>query len=73
MTKPTTVTNSIRQLRLEHKGMTQAELASQVGVTRQRVNPIEQGKYSPSPEVAFQIAGALGCKLDEVFDYPTSR
>ncbi len=51
--------------------MTQAELADQVGVTRQTVNAIEQGRYSPSLEVAFQISRVLGCGLEEVFEYPT--
>ncbi|MCP4966100.1 MAG: helix-turn-helix transcriptional regulator [bacterium] len=70
MTKPTKVTNSICQMRLDHNGMTQAELAKEVGVTRQTVNAIEQGKYSPSLEVAFQIARVLGRDLTEVFQYP---
>lgn len=50
--------------------MTQAELAAKVGVTRQTVIAIEQGRYSPSLEVAFKVAKALGVPLDEVFDYP---
>jgi len=50
--------------------MTQAELAEQVGVTRQTIIAIEQGRYSPSLEMAFQIAGAFGVPLDDVFQYP---
>jgi putative transcriptional regulator len=50
--------------------MTQAELAAKVGVTRQTVIAIEQGRYSPSLEVAFKVARALGVPLDEVFAYP---
>lgn len=50
--------------------MTQAELARRLGVTRQTVIAIEQGRYSPSLETAFQIARELGVPLDEVFDYP---
>jgi putative transcriptional regulator len=50
--------------------MTQAELADRVGVTRQTVLAIEQGKYSPSLEVAFQIARVFGVPLDDVFQYP---
>jgi putative transcriptional regulator len=50
--------------------MTQAELATRIGVTRQTVNAIEQGKYSPSLEVAFQIARTFGLPLEEVFSYP---
>jgi len=71
MVKPTRVTNSIRALRLSHGEMTQAELADKVGVTRQTVIAIEQGRYSPSLEMAFQIAKVFGVPLDEVFQYPT--
>lgn len=70
MVKPTKVTNDIRALRATHDGMTQAELADRIGVTRQTVIAIEQGKYSPSLELAFQIAGVFGVRLDDVFSYP---
>jgi len=70
MVKPTSVTNSIRALRFAHGEMTQAELADTVGVTRQTIIAIEQGKYSPSLEMAFQIARAFNVRLDEVFQYP---
>jgi len=50
--------------------MTQADLADQLGVTRQTVIAIEQGRYSPSLEMAFQIAQAFKVPLDEVFQYP---
>jgi putative transcriptional regulator len=49
--------------------MTQQDLAERVSVTRQTINAIEAGKYSPSLEVAFRIAGALGVRLEEVFSY----
>ena len=52
--------------------MTQAQLAEAVGVTRQTVIAIEQSKYSPSLEVAFQIAHVFGVPLDDVFHYPAS-
>ncbi|RZT58182.1 putative transcriptional regulator [Microcella alkaliphila] len=70
MVKPTRVTNRIRALRDEHGDMTQGQLADALGVTRQTVNAIEQGKYSPSLEVAFQIARVFGVGLDDVFQYP---
>jgi putative transcriptional regulator len=73
MVKPTRVTNSIRALRFAHGEMTQADLAERIGVTRQTVIAIEQGKYSPSLEVAFQIAHVLGVPLDDVFHYPDSE
>lgn len=70
MVKPTSITNSIRALRFANGEMTQAELAACIGVTRQTVIAIEQGRYSPSLETAFQIAQALGVPLDDVFQYP---
>lgn len=51
--------------------MTQADLAQRVGVTRQTIIAIEQGRYSPSLEMAFQIAQALDAPLEEVFRYPS--
>ena len=70
MVRPTRVTNRIRSLRFAAGEMTQADLADRVGVTRQTIIAIEQGRYSPSLEVAFRIAHALRVPLDEVFDYP---
>lgn len=70
MVKPTRVTNSIRVLRFAADEMTQAELAQRVGVTRQTIIAIEQGRYSPSLEMAFRIARALGVPFDQVFHYP---
>lgn len=70
MVKPTRVTNRIRALRFAHGEMTQAELANRIGVTRQTVIAIEQGRYSPSLEMAFRIARVFGVPLDDVFDYP---
>ena len=70
MAKPTRVTNSIRTLRFQNGEMSQAALAKEVGVTRQTIIAIEQGKYSPSLEVAFQIAQVFGVPLDDVFQYP---
>jgi len=49
--------------------MTQQELADKISVTRQTVNAIEQGKYSPSLEVAFRIATVFGQPLESVFHY----
>ncbi|SHK90017.1 putative transcriptional regulator [Pseudonocardia thermophila] len=67
--KPTRVTNRIRALRFEHGEMTQAQLAARIGVTRQTVIAIEQGRYSPSLELAFQIAAVFGVRIDDVFSY----
>lgn len=70
MVKSTRVTNAIRTLRFAHGEMTQAELARRIGVTRQTVIAIEHGRYSPTLEMAFQIAAVFGVPLDEVFQYP---
>ena len=70
MAKPTMVANSIRTLRFAAGEMTQADLADRIGVTRQTVIAIEQGRYSPSLETAFRIARAFGVGLDDVFQYP---
>ena len=69
MAKPTLVSNRIRAHR-EAAGLTQAELARSIGVTRQTLIAIEQEKYSPSLELAFQIARAFGVGLDDLFQYP---
>jgi putative transcriptional regulator len=71
--KPTRITNAIRALRFANGEMTQAELAERIGVTRQTVIAIEQGRYSPSLEVAFQIAHVFGVGLDDVFQYPSGE
>jgi putative transcriptional regulator len=68
--KPSKVTNSIRRLRFERGELTQAEPAGRIGVTRKSVLAIEQGRYSPSLELAFQIARALRVCLEDVFQYP---
>jgi putative transcriptional regulator len=73
MVKPTKITNTIRALRFAHGEMTQADLAGKVGVTRQTIIAIEQGRYSPSLEMAFQIARVFNVSLDEVFQYPDSQ
>ena len=63
------VTNSVRTLRFHAGEMTQAALAEKVGVTRQTIVAIEQGRYSPSLEVAFRIARVFGVGLEDVFSY----
>jgi putative transcriptional regulator len=73
MVKPTKVSNSIRALRFAADEMTQAELADRVLVTRQTIIAIEQGRYSPTLEMAFQIARVFHKSLDEVFHYPEEK
>jgi putative transcriptional regulator len=61
------LTNDIKTLRFLADEMTQGDLGDKVGVTRQTIAAIEQGKYSPSLEVAFRIAHVFGKPLEEVF------
>lgn len=63
------VRNRIREFRLQRADMTQADLAQSCGVTRQTIIALEAEKYSPSLELAFKLARALGRKLEDVFQY----
>lgn len=67
------VTNCIRMQRLVAGEMTQQELADRIGVSRQTLNAIEGGKYSPSLEVAFRIARVFDKTLETVFQYDEDR
>ncbi len=70
MARPTgRLENRIRRLRFEAQEMTQKDLADRVGVTRQTLLAIENGKYSPTLELAFRIARTFGVGLDEVFTF----
>ena len=63
------MSNRIRRLRFDHGEMTQEELASRAGCTRQTIIALEQGKYVPSIELAFRIARVFEVTLEEVFQY----
>jgi len=63
------IRNNIRRLRFNANEMTQEELANKTGVTRQTIMAIEQGKYSPSLELAFRIALVFNSPIGEVFSY----
>lgn len=63
------INNNIRTLRFLNGEMTQQQLAKNVGVTRQTIIALEQGKYSPSLELAFRISLVFNTPLDEVFSY----
>ena len=63
------ITNQIRRLRFDAGEMTQKDLAGAVGVTRQTIMAIENAKYSPSLELAFQIALHFQKPLDQVFQF----
>lgn len=63
------ITNQLRTLRFLNGEMSQEQLASKIGVTRQTIIAIEKGNYSPSLELAFKIAQAFNVSLEEVFKY----
>ena len=63
------ITNQVRTLRFLAGEMSQGELGSRIGVTRQTIAAIEAGKYSPSLEAAFKIAAVFGKALEEVFQW----
>ncbi len=63
------LSNQIRRLRFEKGEMTQQQLADLVGVTRQTIIAMEQGKYAPSLPLAFRIARAFNVPLESVFQY----
>ena len=68
MGKRPPITNKVRALR-EERGMSQSDLGDAIGVTRQTVFAIEQGRYSPSLESAFRIARLFGVGLEDVFGW----
>jgi putative transcriptional regulator len=63
------ISNNIRKLRFYHNEMTQQELADKTGVTRQTIVAIENGKYSPTLELAFRIAIVFNVPLEEIFSF----
>jgi putative transcriptional regulator len=69
MAKRPPITNRVRELREEHGQLSQAALGEAIGVTRQTVIAIEQGRYSPSLESAFRIAKLFGVGIEDVFGW----
>jgi putative transcriptional regulator len=63
-----TLQNKVRVLRAM-KSLTQEELAKALGVTRQTIIAIENGKYNPSLELAFKIAAYFETSIEETFQY----
>jgi putative transcriptional regulator len=72
MGKRPPITNKVRELRERHGQMSQAALGEAIGVTRQTVIAIEQGRYSPSLESAFRIARLFGVGVEDVFGWEES-
>ena len=59
--------NRLRELRGE-RSWSQADLATQLGVSRQTINAIETGKYDPSLPLAFKLAAVFQKPIEEIFD-----
>jgi len=68
VTEPALI-SSLRELRTE-AGLTQAELADRVGVTRKTVNTVENGVFIPSTVLALKLARALGKPVEALFRLP---
>ncbi len=69
MPKKYEITNNIRTLRFFAEEMSQQTLAEKTNVSRQTINAIELGKYTPSLELAYKIAKVFHVSIDEVFEY----
>lgn len=65
--KEPALTNCVRDLRAARSGMTQQDLADQVGVTRQTIVALEGGAYTPSLALALRIAKVFGKTVEGVF------
>jgi putative transcriptional regulator len=59
--------NELRERR-KAAGLSQADLAAAVGVTRQTINAIERERYDPSIELAFKLARHFDCAIEDIFD-----
>lgn len=60
--------NEIRVCRAR-KDITQGELASALGVSRQTIISIEKGRYDPSLELAFRLADYFGMSIEDIFHF----
>ena len=69
MARPPPITNCVKALRETNGNMSQAALADAIGVTRQTIIAIEQGRYSPSLESAFRISRVFGVEVEDVFGW----
>jgi putative transcriptional regulator len=69
MARAPRISNRVRELREVNGSMTQAQLGTAIGMTRQTIIAIEQGRYSPSLESAFRIARVFGVGVEDVFGW----
>lgn len=66
---PDALRNRLREFR-DRKGLTQAQLADLIGMSRKTVNTVENGVFVPSTVVALKLAGALECRVEDLFFLP---
>jgi putative transcriptional regulator len=66
------VENDVRQLRSD-EGLSQGELGAALGVSRQTINAIEKGRYTPSLPLALALAQYFGRSVEEMFHANGSR
>lgn len=66
--KKSHVSNRLRELREASDNMTQQALAEEVGVARQTIIAIEQGRFCPSLETALRLAQVFGKTVDDIFE-----
>jgi len=59
--------NELREYR-KRAGLSQADLADEVSVSRQTINAIERERYDPSLELAFDLAARFDCRIEDLFD-----
>jgi putative transcriptional regulator len=60
------INNGLSELR-EERGWTQGRLAVEAGVSRQSINSIERGRYTPGLELALKLGQIFECPVDEIF------
>ena len=63
--------NRIEEIRKE-RGIRQEEFAKSMGVSRQTISSLENGRYNPSLDLAFAIAAYFGLRIEEIFIYEGS-
>ena len=66
--KSNLIRSHVRRHRLLVDGMTQEDLADQVGVTRQTILSIERGRYNPSVGLALLLAEVFGVSVEDLFE-----
>lgn len=62
------ITSYLKELRTKHN-LTQEELGEKLGVTRQTINAIEQGKYQPTLHLAFKCAKLFKTSIETIFTF----